>query len=163
MEIRKAYEEDLADINEIYNQAIRQRFCTAHLSPVDMEYRRKWFSGHDPNRFPVFVSHDNEKVTGWISLGPYRPGREALAHVGEVSYYVDQARHGEGIGSQLLEYVIGAANSYDITILLAILLEKNPASIAILKKFGFSAWGTLPGIAEIDGETSDHLFYGLKL
>lgn len=163
MEIRKACEQDLADINEIYNQAVRQRFCTAHLSPVDMEYRRKWFIGHDPERFPVFVSHDHEKVTGWISLGPYRAGREALAHVGEVSYYVDQAYRGEGIGSLLLKYVIGVATLYDITILLAILLDKNPASLAILKKFDFSSWGTMPGIAEIDGETSDHLFYGLKL
>ena len=50
-----------------------------------------------------------------------------------------------------------------LRILLAILLDKNPASIGILEKFGFSRWGALPGIAKIGEETSDHLFYGLKL
>lgn len=163
MEIRKACEEDLAGINTIYNQAVRQRFCTAHLSPVDMEYRRKWFIGHDPDRYPVFVKHQNDRILGWISLGPYRRGREALAHVAEVSYYVDEEYRGLGICSALLEYVIGTAPQYGLSILLAILLDKNPASIGMLEKFGFSRWGAMPGIAKIGDETSDHLFYGLKL
>ena len=163
MQIRMATEGDLPSINNIYNQAVKQQFCTAHLHPVDMESRRKWFLHHDPDRYPVYVIHENEKVAGWVSLGPYRSDRQALAHVGEVSYYVDQACRGQGAGSQLLDHAIGVAPQFGLAILVAILLDKNPASIGLLEKFGFSKWGTMPGIARIGTETADHLYYGLKL
>lgn len=163
MHIRLAQWNDLTEINEIYNQAVRQKFCTAHLSPVDMEYRKQWFSQHDPQRYPVFVAQAGEKVSGWITLGPYRSGRQALAHVAEVSYYVDQADLRKGVGSRLMAHAIGAAPGCGLSILVAILLDRNPASIGLLNKFGFSKWGAMPGIAQIGNETADHLYYGLKL
>jgi len=63
----------------------------------------------------------------------------------------------------LLEHAIKVAPSLDFTILIAILFDKNPASIALLKKFGFCCWGIMPGIAKIDDQRADHLYYGLKL
>ena len=38
MIIREATDRDLPAINTIYNQAVRQRFCTAHLDELDMAY-----------------------------------------------------------------------------------------------------------------------------
>jgi L-amino acid N-acyltransferase YncA len=163
MQIRLAQQNDLPSINEIYNQAVLERFCTAHLDPVELDQRAMWFSGHPSDRYPVYVSHDHERITGWVSLGPYRADRQALAHVGEVSYYVDQSCRGQGIGSLLLKHAIRVAPSCGINILVAILLDRNPASIALLEKFGFSKWGSMPGIARIGNETADHLYYGLKL
>jgi len=163
MNIRLAKEEDLPAINTIYNQAVEQRFCTAHLARVDMEYRQNWFSAHHPDRYPVYVFLEEKKVTGWVSLGAYRADRQALAHVGEVSYYVDRESRGRGLGSSLLEYAIKVAPAKGLSILVAILLDKNPTSIALLKKFGFSQWGSMPGIALIGEERANHLYYGLKL
>lgn len=163
MIIRPAIEKDLAAINAIYNQAVEQRFCTAHLSPVDMDYRRAWFSAHAGDRYPVYVSEEDEQLSGWLSLGPYRSDRQALAHVGEVSYYVHKDCRGRGVGSRLMEHALELAPSCDLTILVAILLDKNPGSIALLKKFGFALWGSMPGIAIIGEEHADHLYYGLKL
>jgi L-amino acid N-acyltransferase YncA len=163
MEIRLAIEEDLLSINEIYNQAVRQRFCTAHLSEIGMVQRRAWFRGHDRDRFPVFVMERNSKVLGWVSLGPYRQDRQAFAHVAEVSYYVDEKARGMGIGSRLLEHAIQVAPEFGFSVLVAILLNRNPASIALLEKFGFESWAVMPGIALIDGRQADHLYYGFKL
>lgn len=163
MKIRPASDNDLPAINSIYNQAVKQLFCTAHLHPVDMVYQQAWFSGHHPDRYPVFVSHEDEKVTGWVSLGAYREDRQALAHVGEVSYYVDEECRRKGVGSLLLQHLINIAPSCGISILVAILLNKNPESIGLLEKFGFSRWGSMPGIARIGEEQADHLYYGLKL
>ena len=163
MDIRLAQREDLAAINKIYNQAVRQKLCTAHLSSISLKHREAWFEKHDPSRFPVFVTVQGERVTGWVSLGPYRSERQALAHVVEVSYYVDEQERGKGIGSMLLEHAITFAPSFGFSILIAILLNRNPASIALLEKFGFSRWGTMPGIAKIDDQLVDHLYYGLKL
>lgn len=163
MEIRLAKKEDLPQINEIYNQAVRQRFCTAHLEPVELGEREKWFSAHDPSKYPVFVFPDKTHVLGWISLGPYREDRQALAHVAEVSYYVDRNMRGKGIGSRLLEHSLEVAPDYGFSVLIAILLDKNPASIALLLKYAFKEWGRMPGIARIGSQEADHLYYGLKL
>lgn len=163
MQIRLAGNGDLPRINEIYNQAVRQRFCTAHLSPVTMDYRRAWFLEHAQGRYPVFVACEDERVTGWISFGPYRSGREALAHVAEVSYYVDEKERERGIGGMLLRNALETAPSLGFSVLIAILLDRNPASLALLEKFGFTRWGTMPGIASIEDQEADHLYYGLKL
>lgn len=163
MDIRIARQDDLQAINQIYNQAVRQLFCTAHLEPVGMEERKQWFATHDPARFPVFVAMENERLIAWASLGPYREDRQALAHVAEVSYYVDELARGKGIGSGLLEHAIHLAPEYGFSILIAILLDRNPASIALLLKYGFEEWGRMPGIARIKGQLADHLYYGLRL
>ena len=161
--IRLASKEDLPSINTIYNQAVRQGFCTAHLVPVDLEYRHAWFSDHPPERYPVYVYQEDNVIMGWVSLGAYRADREALAHVAEVSYFVDQGSRGRGIGSQLLQHALHVTPACGLSILVAILQNKNPVSISLLKKFGFSLWGSMPGIASIGKETADHLYYGLRL
>ena len=150
-------------INRIYNQAVRQRFCNAHLEELDLEERRLWHAGHDPGKFPVYVALEDGRVLAWMSLGPYREGRQALAHVAEVSYYVDEAERGKGFGSSLLDHALHVAPAFGFSVLIAILLDKNPASIGLLMKFGFKEWGRMPGIAQIDGQKADHLYFGLVL
>lgn len=163
MQIRKASEKDLPFINRIYNQAVEQGFCTAHLEVVDMAYRRQWFGQHQKERFPVFVLESGKEVRAWLSLSPYRQGRQALEHVAEVSYYVDRDFRRKGAAGLLMDHAIREAPTLGISILIAILLDRNPASIAFLEKYAFSRWAALPGIARIGGEQADHLYYGLKL
>lgn len=163
MTIRIAQTGDLPAINEIYNQAVRQRFCTAHLSELSMDNRQAWFLDHDPGRFPVFVADRKKLIEGWVSLGAYRQDRQALAHVAEVTYYVAEKERGKGLGSRLLEHALKVAPEFGFSVLIAILLNKNPASIALLDKYGFECWGTMPGIALIEGQEADHLYYGVKL
>jgi len=163
MDIRLAGEQDLPRINDIYNQAVRQGFCTAHLSPLTPEENREWFTTHDPDHFPVYVAVSGNRVEGWASLGAYRRNRQALAHVAEVSYYVDKDERGKGMGSRLLSHAITVAPLFGFSVLIAILLSKNPASIALLTKHGFACWGRMPGIAKIRNQQADHLYYGLKL
>ena len=128
-----------------------------------MQEREHWFDAHDCTRYPIFVAFEEERVVGWVSLGPYREDRQALAHVSEVSYYVDEKERGKGLGSSLLGHAMIVAAEYGFSVLIAILLDKNPASIALLRKFGFSEWGRMPGIAKIDEQLADHLYYGLRL
>ena len=63
----------------------------------------------------------------------------------------------------MLAHSIKVAPSFGFKVLIAILLNKNPASIGLLDKFGFEPWGAMPGIALIDGQEADHLYFGLKL
>ena len=102
-------------------------------------------------------------VAGWLSFSPYRPGRKALQSTAEISYYVHSAYHRLGVGTRLMEYAITQAPVLKFKNLIAILLEPNIASIALLEKFGFRLWGDMPGIAEIDGGEYNHQYYGLKI
>ena len=163
MKIRLATKSDLQAINEIYNQAIRKRFCTADLEEINMDERHTWFVDHDSNTYPVFVIEEDGLVIGWMCYSAYRKGRRALQTAVEVSYYLHENHQGKGLGSLLMDFAIKQAPSYNIKHLFAILLEPNVASIKLLEKFGFERWACLPNIANIDGEWCSHVYYGREV
>lgn len=163
MIIRKAKAEDLEAIVRIYNQAIEARKFTADIEKIEISSRMRWFKEHCEDKYPIFVSEIDGKVCGWISLSPYRSGREALRFTAEVSYYVDFDYQKRGIGTKLLGYVIKECSQYKIKTIFAIVLEWNSVSIHLLKKFNFKKWGFLPRIADFDGEECGHVYYGLRI
>jgi L-amino acid N-acyltransferase YncA len=160
IEIKKAIIEDLPVIVEIYNQAIRQKFATADTILFTPEERLDWFKSHTAE-YPVYVAWKDNKIVGWLSVSPYRPGRLALRTVKEVSYYIDNKYQRLGIGSALLQCAIQKAKDLDVENYIAIVLEKNLASISLLQKFGFQLWGHLPMVAHFESEKCGHLYYGL--
>lgn len=163
MNIRLAGQNDLGRIDEIYNQAIAMKMATADTIPYSRSERNRWFEAHTPDVFPAYVAIVGERVVGYMTLSAYRPRREALKYAVEVSYFVDEAYRGKGIGSKLLEFGLLKASDLEYKFVIAILMGHNKASISLLKKFGFSEWGRLPEIAIYDNSWYDHLFYGLKL
>lgn len=163
MKIRLANRKDLIQINEIYNQSIPSKSSTADLDPITIEERQKWFKQHNNYKYPVFVAELGDKISGWISLSPYRPGRMALQYTAEVSYYIHQDYQSKGIGIKLLDFVINNSYKYQIKNLIAILLEHNVPSIKLLEKFGFEKWGLMPDIVNFSGEEYGHLYYGLRI
>ncbi len=163
MMIRIAQEEDLAGIVEIYNQAIFLKGATADTEPLTVADRRQWFVEHPPHRYPVWVAEDASVVLGWCSLSPYRPGRKALQHTVEISYYIHEAHRRKGVGSGLIQHAIKQCNGLNIKTVFALLLENNLGSIRILEKFGFARWGHMPNVADFDGEEYGHLIYGKRV
>ncbi len=163
MEIRLAASGDLDSIDKIYNQAIELKMATADRVPYSKAERLQWFETHIPGKFPAYVAVEKDQVVGYMTLTSYRPRREALRFAVEISYFVEEGNRGKGIGSRLLEYGLSLASELGYKFVVAILMGHNNASISILRKYGFSEWGRLPGIAEYDGKWYDHLFYGLKL
>lgn len=160
--VRLATEADLPAIDSIYNQAIAERFCTADLKPIGVDRRREWFDAHNAERYPVFV-YEQDRVLGWLSLSAYRPGREALQDVAEVSYYVDESHRGEGIGSRLMEHALAESVRMKKRVLFAVIIEGNDASAALLKKFGFDQWGFLPQVIACYGEVRAQIYLGKTL
>ena len=159
--IRLAVPSDLPRLVAIYNQAIAAGNATADTVPFTVEARRPWFEEHDPESHPIYVCEEGE-VSGYLSLSPYRD-RPALRRTAEVSYYVDYARHGRGIGSTLMAHALEQAPGLGKRVLIAILLEWNVASLRLLEKFGFEKWGYLPEVAEFGGRLCGHLYYGRKM
>jgi len=163
LNIRIAAEADLAAIVDIYNQAVAMKSATADISPVTVESRQAWFKEHDRDRYPVYVAEQNGSVVGWCSISPYRSGRMALRHTAEISYYIDEAHRGVGVGTSLIAHAIDDCPRLSIKTLFAILLDINTSSVGILRKFGFEEWGHMPDVADFDGNECGHLYYGVRL
>ncbi|MBS4012762.1 MAG: N-acetyltransferase [Bacteroidetes bacterium] len=161
--LRLANNQDLPEINEIYNQAIDTRCSTGDHFHVTMEERQQWFENHPPEKCPVIVYEYNGKIAGWICLSPYRNGRTGFKFTAELSYYVHNNYKQKGIGSILLKSIIEKAKTLNYTTLIAMLFATNIASIKLLEKYQFQKWGCLPQIIDIDDIKYDHLCYGLKI
>lgn len=161
--IARAQKEHLPEINDIYNQAINDGLRTAHLSPISEQERLEWFEHHDNEQFPIFVWLDNDTVLGWLSVSPYRSGRDALSEVAEISYYVDYNRHGEGIASELMKHAIAFCSRASYRILVAILISGNEESIGLLHKFGFEESGRIKRAIHYKDIYRDHLYMSLNV
>ena len=163
LSIRIATENDIPIITNIYNQAVALRSATADISSVTIESRKEWLQEHSPGQYPVYVAESQNDIVGWCSLSSYRPGRMALRHTAEISYYVHENFIGMGVGSAMISHAIKNCSQQDIKTLFAIILDVNKDSTRILEKFGFKEWGHLPNVADFGGQECGHLYYGLRV
>ncbi len=154
---------DLEGITEIYNQAIDAQFQTGFTQRVKLEDRIGWFNEHTPDTYPLFVYSVDDVVAGWLSVSPYRAGRGAFRFTVEVSYFVRKEYRGRGVGAQLILHGINACRQLHYKTAIAIILDKNTASVKLVEKFGFKKWAHLPGVADFEGVECDHVYYGMKL
>jgi L-amino acid N-acyltransferase YncA len=163
LNIRIASEADIPAITDIYNQAIALRSATADISAVTIESRTAWLQEHTPGQYPVYVAQSHIGIVGWCSLSAYRPGRMALRHTAEISYFVDENSIGMGVGSAMISHALENCVQLNIKTLFAIVLDINKESTRILEKYGFERWGHLPNVADFDGRECGHLYYGLRV
>lgn len=162
MQIRRAAEVDWPRIIEIYNQAVDDG-STADTHPTTVADRAHWLQQHSDPRYPILLAVDSKHILGWCSLSPWRPGRQALNRVAEVSYYVDRDLRGHGIADRLMAAALDYALQHGFRYLLAILLDTNRPSLNLLRKHRFQRWGTLPGVADFGLTVCGQYIYGRSL
>jgi L-amino acid N-acyltransferase YncA len=160
--IREAILDDLHSIVAIYNQAIEAKFQTAFTTTFKTEERLLWYYQHS-SLYPLFVFEMEGKVAGWLSVSPYRSGRQALQKTIEISYFVDKDHRRKGIAHALMAHAIDYCIGQLYTNALAIVLDRNIDSVNLLKKCGFEQWGHLPRIADFGGEECGQLYFGRRL
>lgn len=163
MPIRIARESDWPSLIAIYNQAVDTRVSVGDLTHVSLESRRGWLEAHDSPEHPIYVEEAAERIVGWCSLSPYRPGRMALKRTVEISYFVDQAHRRSGVATRLIGHALDGCKRSGIKCVFAILMDINAPSAALLEKLGFEIWGHMPGVAEIDGRECGHTCIGMRI
>lgn len=161
--IRKATLTDNVRVTEILNQAILAGNATAILDICKPEDRLDWLQEHMGDIYVVYVAEIDGKVAGWLSLSPYRKGRQAFRHLAEITYYIDYDYHRKGIANALYEKAMTHCRQHDIKNLVAFLYADNKASVDMLKKLGFSQWGLFPNTICIHNRELDHVIYGKHL
>ena len=161
-EIVDATTADMVRIVEIYNSTIAGRMVTADLEPVTVHSRMKWFDEHSPNFRPLWVLKKDGRIAAWLSFQSFY-GRPAYNATAEISIYIDETYRGQGIGSLLIERAIEACPHLQIHTLLGFVFGHNEPSLALLRKFGFETWGTLPRVANLDGIERDLVIVGRRI
>ncbi|MFO8039890.1 MAG: N-acetyltransferase family protein [Sodalinema sp.] len=162
MNVRHARANDLSAIVGIYNAAIPGRMATADVSPVSVESRYAWFSGHVPERYPLWVTERDERVVGWLSFRPFY-GRPAYAATAELAIYIDPEYQGQGLGRFLLDLAVANGPMLQLKTLLAFVFAHNLASLGLFEQAKFQEWGYLPRIAQLDGVERDLMILGHRL
>ena len=162
--LRKADEADLPGVVEILNHGIKTRHSVGYFVSQTEAEMKEWFEEHvRSERYPIIVSEEDGKVTGWISMSPYRKGREAFNRTGEVSAYIHEEHQRKGLGQKLLDRMLDFATRAGFKIIFAIVLDKNDPSIKLLERNNFERWAFLPDVAEIDGVLLNHIYFGKRL
>jgi len=159
---RQATREDLPQIVEIYNSTIPSRMVTADLAPVSVASRVSWFEEHAPAVRPLWVIELESRVAAWLSFSDFY-GRPAYNKTAELSVYVHEACRKRGLASHLLLQALATAPSLKINTLLGFIFAHNHPSLELFERFGFSRWGELPRVAELDGVERDLIIVGRRL
>ena len=160
---RPARAADLPAIVAIYNSTIPSRQVTGELVPVSVESRRGWFENHQRPHRPIMVAEDGSgNIAGWASFNDFYTPHDYDIFA-EISIYVHKDHRSSGLGSKLLAHMESVAPSLGIRSIMAMIFAHNPPSIALFERSGYSLWGRLPQVADMDGFIADIVIYGKTL
>ena len=162
MPIRHATAADLPAIVAIYNASIPGRLATADTEPVTVAQREEWFRSFDPKARPLWVREHAGEIAGWLGLRSFY-GRPAYHRTVESAVYVAPAHQRRGIARELLEHALAAAPGLGIANMLAFVFAHNVPSIRLFEAQGFTRWGLLPRVCELDGSEYDVAILGRRL
>jgi L-amino acid N-acyltransferase YncA len=162
LEIRDAREADLRAIFAIYDDEVLHGTSTFDTTPLTPEERLDWFHTHSGPRRPVIVATRGEQVLGWACLSAWSE-RCAYARAAEDSVYVAAKARGLGVGRALLEELVRRARASGLGVLLARVVEGNPASLRLHESVGFTSIGVMHRVGEKLGKVLDVQLFELPL
>lgn len=156
MRIRDASADDLPIVEAIYNASV------GALGPGPVASRQAWFEHHRPDSYPLRVLEMEGEVVGWVGLEPFY-GLPTHGHTAEISLYLDRDHLGQGLGRRLRDDGLERARALGFVTLLACVHTHNEPCIRLLHGAGFQEWGTLPDIAEMDGNRYNLRIFGRSM
>ncbi|MBR9860754.1 N-acetyltransferase [bacterium] len=128
--------EDCESIRNIMNFEIQNRSSMYDEVPKKLEEVQNWFYSKMNSNFPVQVVEVGTKVCAYATYGAFRP-KSAYRFTVEHSIYVHREFQGQGIGDQLMKWLIAsiADNGYHSSV--AGIDSGNTGSLKFHEKYGF--------------------------
>ena len=173
--VQRAHKEGLPEILAIYNQSIAGKQATANLTPVSCEERQDWFNEHvNSATRPIYivrVARESETIgvigeaqtlspiVAWGSFSDLY-ARPAYHISTEISIYLHQDYHGQGLGSLLTRWMLTQAPSLGIHNVVALIFAHNQPSLGLFRKLGFEQWGYMPKVCDMQGFIADVVMLG---
>lgn len=142
MIIRNMIPEDRESVLEIYKQGI---FSGKATFTREVPTYEEWDENHIKNcRYVALI---DDKAVGFVVLAP-SSSKPHYRGVAEVSVYVNENYHNQGIGTALLKKIIEEAPESGFWSLYSVILSVNETSIRLHEKCGFRVIGYKERIAK---------------
>ena len=135
---------------------------TADTEEVTVDSKRDWFLSHRPGNRPIWMAEEEGQVVGWVSFRDFY-GRPAYRATAEISIYLHPDYRGKKLGKEILQFSINQCPALGIRQLLGFIFAHNLPSIKLFEQAGFTRWGLLPGVAEMDQQAYSLAIYGLTV
>ena len=159
MKIRKAKEQDVWELLNIYNYEVEHGVSTLDLHPRTLPEWQQWFKVHTTRIHPIYVAELEEGdtaaaakemqagvIAGYASLSPYRD-KEAYRSTVELSVYISPNCRRMGIAAKLMGFLLEQARQEEeIHTVVSVITSGNEASEKLHEKFGFTFCGTIPEV-----------------
>ena len=169
--VQRASKEDLAGVLDVYNQSIPGKQATANLALVTIDERMAWFEEHiNSSTRPIYVvkkalaNSDSieQTVSGVVAWGSFSDlyARTAYHISTEISVYLSQDYHGQGLGSSLTRWMMTQAPRLGIRNIIALVFAHNQPSLGLFRKLDFEQWGYMPEVCDMDGFIADVVMLG---
>ncbi|MFZ7134072.1 MAG: GNAT family N-acetyltransferase [Eubacteriales bacterium] len=138
--IRKATEEDLLPILNIFNHAIQYTTAIYDYHLHTLEEQNKWYRDKLQGGYPVIVYEEYNEVIGFATYGRFRP-QPAYKYTIEHSIYVHPQFQNKGIGKSLLNEIINLAEQLGYASMIGVIDASNIKSIGLHERFNFKQVG----------------------
>lgn len=132
--LRTVRPDDAPAIAEIYNHYILNSPATFEEVPVSPDEMRQRII-ETIRAYPWLVSEEDGKLLGYCYGRKWRE-RAAYRHSVEVSTYLDPSAVGKGRGSALFQALLAELRARKFHCVIGGVALPNPASVALLEKFG---------------------------
>ena len=152
--IRPATEADLPGIFAIYDHEVLHGTATFDTEPKSPAGRLEWLRDDGNGRYPILVAEVDGAVAGWARLHAWS-NRCAYARAAENAVYVHREHRGKGVGHALLGEIIRLAPARGVHVLLARIVEGNPASLKLHEAHGYRSIGVMRRVGEKFGRVLD--------
>ena len=160
--IRSARVEDLAGIFAVYDPEVLSGTATFETVVRTGAERLDWFVTHASPSHPIVVAEERGRIIGWAAGSRWSP-RPAYDRAVETSVYVAANRRGSGLGRGLMLELIARTGEAGAGVLIARIVEGNPASLALHSGLGFRTVGVMRRIGEKLGRILDVRIMDLHL
>lgn len=143
----------------ILNEAIANSTALWDYEPRTLAMMSAWFEAKEAGKFPVIGFVDEaDKLLAFGTYGTFR-GWPAYKYTVEHSLYVEASCRGRGLGSKMLEQIIGYAQEQGYHNLVGGIATENLVSIATHEKLGFEPCGVIRHAGYKFGKWIDLSFY----
>jgi phosphinothricin acetyltransferase len=161
LRIEPACRRHLQAITEIYNDAVVNTTATFDSAPRTIEEQEAWMDAHG-DRYPIIIASIDVELVGWGSLSAHGD-RDCYRNTAEDSVYVRSDFRGRGIGTRILDVLVGEARRSGYHALIARIDAGNEASIALHAAAGFEEVGMLREVGYKFGRWLDVVLMELLL
>ena len=157
--IRRAEQDDLPALLDIYNHYVRETPITFDIEPRTLAQRQTWLDGFAATgRYQCFVAVKDGAVLGWASSHRYNE-RAAYDSTILSSVYIAPDATGQGLGRRLYATLFDALAGEDIHRVFAGITLPNEASVRLHLAFGFQQVGIYPEVGRKFGRFWDVATY----